>query len=141
MENSIVVRTDASVKDKKGAGIAYDGVVFQSDGSYKIYTDSDYIPRKIKTTDAETLAAAYGLKEIFYKIDEPENYNITVKSDCKHTIRVIEDKIDSDVERVISFFAEQFNDFEVKLIPRCDNEKADALARNRLDNGYAKENE
>lgn len=136
-----MVRTDASVNKKKGVGIAYDGVVFQPDGSYKIYSDSDYIPRKIKTTDAETLAAAYGLKEIFYNIDEPGKYNITVKSDCEHTIRVIENKIDSDVERVISFFAEQFKSFEVKLIPRSDNEKADALARNRLDNGYAKKNE
>lgn len=135
MRRKIVIRSDASTKGNRGVGVAYEATVYHESGGYDRYSESRYIPAYMKTTDAETVAAAFGIMKMYEQFDDQkEQYELILESDCEPTIEDIQESFGAgnEVERVIRFFATSFKGFSARWISRENNEKADALAREAL---------
>lgn len=139
MQNKIVVRTDASHKPGLGVGVAFESVIYFEDGSYERMKSSRYIEKKMTTTDAEEIAVAFGIYNIYQKIDERDEFEVVVESDCEYAVSSVKDCIEEEyegkVKRLIRFLIEPFDEFKVRWIPRSDNQKADAIARQALEEG------
>ena len=134
-----MIRTDASVKSSQGAGISYEAVIYDEQGRYSRERGSSYIPKEIKTTDAETIAAAFGVMEIYEIMGEEKGeYEVILESDCQPTVNSIHQSIheDTEVERVLKFFARSFGEFRSRWIPRVKNSRADAIAREARRRGW-----
>lgn len=140
MEKKTVVRCDASVNPNKGVGLGYEATIYNGDGSYEKVTDSKFIDDKtIKTTDAETVAAAFAVKEVYEHLGkERGDYSLKLKSDCEHTVHDVRSSVETQdaKQRVLQFFANGFEDVTVQWISRSANEKVDALATSAMEQGY-----
>jgi len=140
LKNSIIIKTDASTRNGDGVGIAFsarvtkqEGVMFKEEGSR--FVDSD-----CKTTYAETLAALYSLSELNKSFKTKEinfnNFIVIIESDCEHTVRKINKENYSDkVDRSINHFRRRTRDLRSRWIPRSQNKKADAMAREAFRRG------
>ena len=140
MEKKAVVRTDASVNPNKGVGLGYEATIYNGDGSYEKATGSKYVNDKtIKTTDAETVAAAFAVIEMYEHLgEEREEYSLQLKSDCEHTVHDVRSSVDTHdaKQRVLQFFAEGFDDLSIQWISRSANRKVDALATGAMESGW-----
>jgi len=140
MEKKVVVRTDASINPNKGVGLGYDAKIFNGDGSYETVKGSKYVNEKtIKTTDAETVAAAFAVIELYEHLgEERKEHSLKLKSDCEHTVHDVRSSMEAHdaKQRVLQFFAEGFDDLSVQWIPRSANGKVDALATGAMESGW-----
>lgn len=136
MKKKIVIRTDASVDPSSAVGVGYKAIIYKSNGSYDKKKGSNFIPKKIKTTEAEMIAAVFGVGEIYRDfIQEKGSYTVVVETDCMAVVDRVEQGGEGNMERVMDFFARQFKDFKVRWIGRECNTHADAIARETLRRG------
>lgn len=140
MSKTIVVKTDASVSATMGVGLGYEAVVYDGDGGYTKHSDSKYIPDHMKTTDAETVAAAFAVKEIYHKMNgDRDQYELIVETDCEKTVDDVRESVNEEqgkTERVLNFFAEGFHNMKIRWISRSNNKRVDAIAKSAVERGW-----
>lgn len=135
MRKRIVVKTDASTSNGNGSGLAFQAIVYDAQGVTQEYSNSKYVDKRLKTTDAETAAVLFALKSlrgIFRekRDDYIKDYLIIVESDCEQTVeRVSRFYYEERIDKFIHHFLRFFSDYQSRWIPRETNEAADAMAR------------
>lgn len=137
MRNEIIVKSDASKKSDWGVGLAFDATIYRDRDIDKM-KGQKYVEDGMKTSEAEFQAAAHAVEKIYDEMDgDVEDFRLIVESDHTGTADRINDGLGEGVhERVFWYFADCFDSFEARWIPRHENEAADALAKNALRNGY-----
>lgn len=130
-----VVKTDASTRNGDGSGLAYLLVVTDNNGINQEYRNKKYVERKLTTTEAETLATLYALRDmqtLFKDRDDYiKNYAIVIESDCEHTVRRVNGDASGDekIDRFINYYKNLFGNVRARWIPRADNVQADSMAK------------
>lgn len=136
MARTLTVKTDASYKPNIGFTVAYEAEVYIGGEPIYEFSDSKYIDRASKSTDAEVIAVAYGIVEIYKNMGgDVEEYNLILNSDCEHAVSVYGGEKKKRMKKVhdaVSHFLESFYSWRINKIPRSMNKKADALAKSRL---------
>lgn len=139
MQPKMIVKTDASIHPSKGVGLGYVATIYDEHGKYEKSKGSRYIPTNLKTTDAETYATAFGIKEVFdFFEEERDKYELVVETDCEFAVREVGDEIDEDdeLERTMRYLCEYFKNAQIRWVSREENRKADAIAKSALDRGW-----
>lgn len=136
MARSLTVKTDASYKEDIGFTVAYEAEVYVGNEIIYRFSDSKYIDRASKSTDAEVVGVAYGIVETYKNMGgNVDNYNLFIESDCEHAVRVYNGekiKRKKKLHRMIGHFLDDFFSWSIRWIPRTTNQKANALAKTRL---------
>lgn len=136
MAKTITVKTDASFKEDVGFSVAYETEVFIPGKTTHEFSDSKFIDRDTKSTDAEVVGVAYGIVETYKHMGgRVEDYNLFLHSDCEHAVRVYKKEKRqkrTKLHRTIENFLEDFYSWRINWIPRTTNEKANAIAKARL---------
>lgn len=136
MSKSLTVKTDASFKEEVGFTVAYEAEVFiKGESSYK-FSDSKFIDRSMKSTDAEVVGVAYGIVETYKNMGgQVEDYTLFLESDCEHAVEVysgVKEKQRKRLHQTMEHFLQDFYSWRINWIPRTTNQKANALAKTRL---------
>jgi ribonuclease HI len=139
-KNQVVAKTDASTRDGQGSGLACVATINDGCGIKETHTNKTYVSRKLTTTEAETLAALFAFKQIHEvfkcRKDYIKDYAVVIESDCEHTVRrVNETHYDRDIDKFIKHYKRLFGNARARWIPRTDNGRADAMARETLRKG------
>jgi ribonuclease HI len=113
----IEIYTDASVDPgRRGAGLGYYGEVFFEDGSSEDFDGDKFIGESITSTQAESLAAAHGLKSVYDYLDgDTSDYEIKIYIDCTRTIKEIKGELESELDTglIIEMYLRRFKDQNV----------------------------
>lgn len=134
----IIIKTDASHKPGEGAGIAYKATVYYPQGGYREIKNSKYVnDKQLNSTEAETIAAVWAMQEVSEQSEEGLNFNTVLESDCEYTVNSQERQYEEKdkIDKAFAHFSDFFSEFRTRWIPRSDNTKVDAMARQALDRG------
>jgi len=136
MARTLTVKTDASYKEGIGFTVAYEAEVFIGGEPVYNFSDSKFIDRDSKSTDAEVVGVAYGIVETYKNMGgRVDNYNLVLESDCEHAVRVYKGekgKVKKKLHQTLNHFLEDFYSWRINWIPRTTNQKANALAKTKL---------
>jgi len=136
MARTLTVKTDASYKQGIGFSVAYQAEVYIGGEPVYTFSDSKFIDKKSKSTDAEVVGVAYGIVESYKNMGgRVENYVLILESDCEHAVRIYggeKKKIKQRLHQTLQHFLEDFNSWRINWIPRTTNQKANALAKTEL---------
>lgn len=130
----IKVKTDASTTQGGGAGLSFVCHIYDNHGVKNTHTENRYIDRRVTTTDAECFAILFAAKKIHERFQNRKeylkDYRVTIFSDCEHAVRrVNENHHNEKIDRFINYYKSQFGGIQARWIPRSENQRADALAR------------
>lgn len=133
MARTLTVKTDASYKKGVGFSVAYKAEVFIGGEPTYEFSDSKYIERATKSTDAEVVGVAYGIVETYKNMGgRVEDYNLFLHSDCQHAVKVYQGEKEHEqkkLHRVLDQFLDKFFSWRIYQIPRENNTEADMLAK------------
>jgi len=139
--NRITVKTDASTRKEEGCGLAYEATIYDRFSVEETDTKSSFISKQLKSTDAEALAVLFALKNIkalfnTVRSDCLKDFVLVIESDCKQTIRRIQNKYNNHrIDRFIHHYLCFFKETRPRWIPREVNEDVDAMATNTFRKG------
>lgn len=135
MGKKVIAWTDASVKSGWGIAIAFHATVIDGYETRRV-SSAKYIDQEIITTRAEYLGCMYAACEMFHNLDAPQEFNFILYCDSQGTVDKIQrDATTNKLERVLDFYTEKFNTFNVGWVSRQMNEEADVLAKAELEKG------
>jgi len=136
MARTLRVKTDASYKQGIGFSVAYETEVHIGGKSSYTFSDSKFIDKKSKSTDAEVVGVAYGIVETYKNMGgRVEDYVLILESDCEHAVRIYggeKKQRKHKLHQTLSHFLKDFNSWRINWIPRTTNQKANALAKTEL---------
>lgn len=136
MARTLTVKTDASYKKDIGFTVAYEAEVFIGGEPVYNFSDSKFIDRDSKSTDAEVVGVAYGIVETYKNMGgKVDNYNLVLQSDCEHAVRIYKGekkKVKHRLHQTLTHLLQDFYSWRINWIPRTTNQKANALAKTEL---------
>jgi len=132
-QRKVIIRTDASTREGEGCGVAFKSKIYLTNNMME-YESSDFVEKNLKTTDAETFAVLFALKEMKQYLKENgmtiANYSVEIESDCDDTVnRVRGIKEGNDIDKFINHYLTFYHDVKARWIPRSANTHVDAMAK------------
>lgn len=136
MGKQVVLKTDASYKKDIGCGLSFEFEV-KSEEDINHIDGNKFVEKVDNSTDGELIATVYGLVKVIKEINNPEEYIITVASDCQYVVESFQQRYPNQRKliRTALNILDSFAGWSVRWIPRVKNTKADALAKSALMKG------
>ena len=136
MSKQVVLKTDASYKKDIGCGLSFEFEV-KDEGGVNHIDGNKFVETVDNSTHGELIATVYGLIKVIKQINKPEEYMITVASDCQYVVESFQQRYpdQSKLVRTALNILDSFAGWSVRWISRVKNTKADALAKSALMKG------
>jgi len=85
MSKQVVLKTDASYKKDIGCGLSFEFEI-KDEGGIEEINGNKFIESVDNSTHGELIATVYGLIKVVKSINKPEEFVITVASDCQYVV-------------------------------------------------------
>jgi len=135
------IATDASYRADDGIGMGYVANISHSFRNREEITGQKFVGEKCSSTQAEMKAAAWAVGDVAGKINKnKEEYELVLKTDCQDIVEKYQNgDCKKEPMQELQDYSDQFGHALFLWIPRENNQKADAIAREMLRKGASGE--